>query len=333
MKICIVSDNLTAYKNKGGAEVQLLNTIEILKKNGNLIIMYDNNPETILDCDVVHFFKSLSWYWPIAQFCLKNKKPYFVSSIFFINDFYNLALFFCSSFLSKPGFLSVSNILKLWENAEYVFPNTTVEGDQVMKYSASNIAVIPNCIDDAFIEANISTSVLPDQIYQLNKPYVLNIGRIEKRKNQLMLARVCYDLNIPLVLVGPNNDDDYFTKVLKFSNVIYLGEIWDVKIKKLLLNYCRVFAMPSMLETPGIAALEAKYLKKNIILTKFGVGSGYFDDYERIRFVHPSSYAELRRALKVLYAFEYHGESLHSFSFPTYANEISRILKFYEKAL
>ncbi|ANW94965.1 hypothetical protein AXE80_01060 [Wenyingzhuangia fucanilytica] len=331
MKVCIVFDTLSGYQNKGGAEVQLEKTIEVLKKNNIEVVFYDNSPDTIISCDIVHFFKSLSWYWPIASFCIKHNKPYFVSSIFFITDKYNLVQFYIAKKTKLLGALTVSNIIRLWSNAAYVLPNTTSEESQILNYANARTSIVRNCIDEEYINAAVDKTLLPDKIKILKGNFVLNIGRIEERKNQLRLAIACEKLSIPLVLIGPNNKDNYYDKLMEFDNVIYLGEIWNTSVKKTIINECRLFALPSLLETPGIVAIEAKFLRKKIVITQEGIGTGYFDDYKEIQTINPHSENEIYSAIKNMLVET--KESINEVEVPTYEKEIYKIVEFYNKCL
>jgi glycosyltransferase involved in cell wall biosynthesis len=59
---------------------------------------------------------------------------------------------------------------------------------------------------------------------------------------------------------------------------------------------CRVFALPSIFETPGIAALEAAVAGAGIVITPFGGTRDYFAD-EAI-YVEPESTESIRSGLQ-----------------------------------
>jgi glycosyltransferase involved in cell wall biosynthesis len=332
MRVCIVSDQLSGYRSKGGAEVQLEKTIEVFKNSNIEVVFYDSNPLTILESDFVHFFKSLTWYWPIASFCLKNNKPYFVSSIFYITDKYNFSQFYLSRKLRNIGMLSVSSIVRLWENANCVFPNTSSEEEQILRYANAKTMVVRNCVDDSFINEKVDITLLPESIKELKGDFVLNIGRLEPRKNQIRLAEACNKIGIPLVLIGPYSDNKYYRDLMKYKGVIYLGEIWNTSLKKSIINECSLFALPSVLETPGIVALEAKLLRKKILITKNGIGKGYFEDYSNIRMVNPFSSKEIYTKIKKMLSIKETRLSVQ-LDIPTYDFEIKRIVDLYNKNL
>lgn len=299
MKVCIISDIYASYKNRGGVEEQMENTILYLKKNGVEVVYYDYDPQTIINSDIVHFFKSLYWYWPIAEFCVKIGKPYVITPVFYISDFYNRIQYRIISQFKIRGLFKVACILNLWNNAVCLFPNTSAEEKQILSYTnhhRSNIVL--NCVSDNFFDAKIDLGqeYIRSLGLQANE-YLLNIARIEKRKNQLRLVKAMKEIGMKLVLVGPIGDKKYFSEVMKFKNAVYLGEIWDPSEKITLIKYSRLFVLPSLLETPGISALEAKYYKKNILLTKIGVGEEYFKDYQGIRYVNPLSVRNIKQNL------------------------------------
>jgi hypothetical protein len=131
MKVCIISDIYASYKNRGGVEEQMENTILYLKKNGVEVVYYDYDPQTIINSDIVHFFKSLYWYWPIAEFCVKIGKPYVITPVFYISDFYNRIQYRIISQFKIRGLFKVACILNLWNNAVCLFPNTSAEEKQI----------------------------------------------------------------------------------------------------------------------------------------------------------------------------------------------------------
>lgn len=302
MKVCIVYDMYASYKNRGGVEEQMENTILYLKKNDVEIEYYDCDPQTIINSDIVHFFKSLYWYWPIAEFCIKIGKPYVVTPVFYISDFYNRFQYRTISQFKIRGLFKVACILNFWNNAAYIFPNTSDEEKQILSYiNHRRTCIVLNCVSDSFFEAkgDLGLEYIRNLGLQVDG-YLLNIARIEKRKNQLRLAKAVKEIGLKLVLVGPIGDIEYFNEIMKLKNIIYLGEIWDVSEKITLIKYSKLFVLPSLLETPGISALEAKYYKKNILLTKVGVGIEYFLGYQGIRFVNPLSVRSIKRNLLYL---------------------------------
>lgn len=115
--------------------------------------------------------------------------------------------------------------------------------------------------------------------------YILQIGRIETRKNQLMTVIAAHKLGIPLVFVATRGYQEWYTKIFKKLcimldvDVTLVSEEYKTQTngkfkvinmpgsKKLPLNMlrsaidnCRVCVGPAFHELPGYTYLEALYL-------------------------------------------------------------------------
>jgi glycosyltransferase involved in cell wall biosynthesis len=90
-------------------------------------------------------------------------------------------------------------------------------------------------------------------------PFVLSVGRIEPRKNQLSLALALRDLSLRLVLVGevlPGNER-YFSAVRKAApEVIHVPHLEHEDLRHVYAA-AAVHALPSWFETTGLVTLEA----------------------------------------------------------------------------
>lgn len=107
--------------------------------------------------------------------------------------------------------------------------------------------------------------------------YVLAVGRIGERKNQLTLSRICNELNIDLVLIGAVDDKNYLKECLKYKNVKYLGFMDNYNLFNAY-KFARVYAIPSFMEITNLAALEAAGSGCNMLITEEGAMSEYFKE-------------------------------------------------------
>lgn len=112
------------------------------------------------------------------------------------------------------------------------------------------------------------------QKYELIKPYVLCVGTIEERKNQLKLVKAFEKLNnttIELVLVG-NMKSNYAKEVLNYINKskspVKILNYVDHNDLPMLYQGALAFAYPSVYEGFGIPVLEAVYSKVPILTSK-----------------------------------------------------------------
>lgn len=102
------------------------------------------------------------------------------------------------------------------------------------------------------------------------KQFVLSVGRIETRKNQLMLAIAARKRELPLVLVGDIVDENYANLIKKFggADVTLLGRLSaESGLLQSAIAAASVVALPSWAEGTPLSALEALAAGKRIVLS------------------------------------------------------------------
>jgi glycosyltransferase involved in cell wall biosynthesis len=102
-----------------------------------------------------------------------------------------------------------------------------------------------------------------------------------------------------LLFVGKVRDCDYLHECLKAGGefvryVGYLGH--EDPLLRSAYRACEVFVLPSLLETPGLAALEAAAQGAKIVITEVGAARDYFESYAE--YVDPASEASVERAIR-----------------------------------
>jgi glycosyltransferase involved in cell wall biosynthesis len=91
--------------------------------------------------------------------------------------------------------------------------------------------------------------------YKLNT-YVLCVGNICPKKNQLSLAQICSKIGVQLLLIGKINDNNYFKECIKHDNVLYLGFMDSYNMYNAY-RFAKIHVLPSYVEIPGFSSLEA----------------------------------------------------------------------------
>ena len=152
------------------------------------------------------------------------------------------------------------------------------------------------------------------------KDYVLCVGRIEHRKNQLLLAYALKDTGLPLVLVGHVTEPAYFDLVQKVPGVVIhaVGRL-EPNSPMLLsaIRGARVFALPSFSEGAPLAALEAAASGVQMVLSDRSGEHEYFGD--KARYCSPSDPWSIRR--EVIDAWESNWTKRQSSSLKRYVAE------------
>jgi glycosyltransferase involved in cell wall biosynthesis/predicted SAM-dependent methyltransferase len=139
------------------------------------------------------------------------------------------------------------------------------------------------------------------------RDYVLSVGRIEPRKNQLLLARALRDTNIDLVLVGDPARPDYADLVRQHGGHVHVvGRLsHEDPVLRSAFAGARAFALPSWSEGAPLVALEAAAFGTPLVLSDRSGEREYFGPLAR--YVDPLDLDALRD--QVVAAFEEPGDS------------------------
>lgn len=107
--------------------------------------------------------------------------------------------------------------------------------------------------------------------YQINKPFILAVGKIEPRKNLSRLIDAFKKINndsISLVIAGPEGwSTKNINPPIRRANIKVLGYIPDQELYSLY-SACQVFVFPSLWEGFGYPLVEAMNLGAPVICSK-----------------------------------------------------------------
>lgn len=297
----------TAFQAPGGGEIQLLQTKKHLEEIGVEVKLFDPWKDKLKDYPLIHTFGSVKdclpvmeaaktagiknvlsticWYsWKSSWYTYPEPKPRAVS----------MARHAAKAFLP---FLP-SKRKRMMEISDLLLPNSTTEADQLRKFfgmPAEKILTVPNGVDAAFADAKPDAFV---SRYKM-KDFVLCVGRIEPRKNQLTMVRALSGLDTPVVFIGAPvpHYKEYYEKCRKEAgkNIHFLGALPHDTLPSAYAA-CRTFVLASWLETPGLAALEAGLAGANVVITTEGATREYFG--EHAIYARPENPAEIRSSVE-----------------------------------
>lgn len=269
--LCIRNDY---YRNFAGDSMQLLKTAQYLKKMGTEVDINNGSITDYSKYDIIHLFNltRIGETYRYYKRAKSYKKNIVLSSVYwdlkkyysYTNDLDNIKLWDkCKSYR-----------LEILKGCKMIYPNSKTEGDIIKKEFGDWVpyTVTYNGIE---IENEKVTLYNFKERFELNN-YVLCVGRICHRKNQLALAKVCSKLGLQLVLIGNVNDKEYFNKCISYSNVKYLGFMDSYDMYNAY-KFCKIHVLPSFVETPGLSSLEAANAGCNIISTIEGSTFEYFN--------------------------------------------------------
>ncbi len=261
-----------AFYTPGGGEMQLLQYKKHLGEYRSLNLELFNQWKPDLDLfDRVHYFSCMPGSLPL----LKVLKGAGISLVISPNLWITKA----------------TKELYPWQEvqaqllcADRIICNSDMECNElssVFNIDRNKFSTIYNGIDDSFLTA-IDPKKFLDK-FSISSKYVLNVANIEPRKNQLNLLRALKKFpDLQLLVIGHVRDYEYLSACLDEGRdqFRYLGPLpHDSDELKSAYAGCEFFALPSTLETPGLAALEAAASGAKILITSDGSTREYFKDF------------------------------------------------------
>ena len=295
-----------AFQDIGGGEIQLLKTKEALEKEGVSVRCFDIWKDRLEDFDLLHIFSSSKECLGLAAVAKARRVKVVVSPILFTD--FKRAFFEKARFLTKldlltrhfvktvyPAFPSPRRSLLM--TADLLCPNSEMERRYVHRHFAvplSKMEVVFNGVSRDFLDADPA----PFGKKYGKEPFVLSVGRIEPRKNQLGLIRAMK--GIPgrrLVFIGSpvSGYEDYEACCRKegegFAIFIPYLDHGDVLLKSAYAA-CDLFVLQSFVESTGLVVLEAALAGAKTLVTQGGFTREYYKDY--VDYLDPASVKDIQ---------------------------------------
>lgn len=275
-----------AFQCPGGGEIQLLKSKEALERRGHEVILFNQWHHKITDADVVHQFSVQGGIYNLCSYVHGSRIPLVLSPILWLSEYID----------QYP----MGEIRYLTSVADIICPNSYAEVERFLQHFEApkdKYVVTHNGVDACFFDL-----VAPDiflRKFQIQTPFVLSVANIELRKNQLALLEACNRLGIHAVLVGHIRDQSYFDQINtafvgKFTYIGYLDH--DSQVLRSAYAACAAFVLPSLLETPGLAALEAAAIGAPLVITQEGCTEEYFG--ESAYYVNPTSVDDIAEKIQ-----------------------------------
>jgi glycosyltransferase involved in cell wall biosynthesis len=283
---------------KGGPRTQIFNTKKHLEELGVRVTFHDPWKDVRNeDFDLVHLFGANIGTYHFGRELQRKGIPFIVTPIFFSLHspaFISLGLKAerLLARMAKGIWMDYGFLADLCAWSKLVLPNTRMEAELLhhgMGVDRTKMVVIPNGVEERFYNADPSLFV---DKYGINN-FILTVGHIgPERKNVMRLLQALKKIDHPAVIIGRIEDTEAgkacVREAEKNSSVLVIDSIPNDS-EELASAYAAsdVFALPSLFETPGIAALEAGLAGSKIVITKYGGTHEYFA--ESARYVEPKS--------------------------------------------
>lgn len=186
--------------------------------------------------------------------------------------------------------------IEIMRHVDFLVANAYSEVHRIYRYLAPGIpfAIAPSCVDASTYGAHARERFV--DTYGL-RDFVLVTGRIEPRKNQLMVMHAMRDEPLKLVCVGSNAEGLYgvLVRMHRQEKVIILGHMTEAELAGAYAA-ARVVALPSWDEVVSLSALNAAVSGPSLVLSRNSYEHEYFrDDAE---YCDPGNAADIARAIR-----------------------------------
>jgi glycosyltransferase involved in cell wall biosynthesis len=276
-----------AFHTPGGGEVQLLAYKKHLPTFGVDVSLFDPWNPRFLEHDIVHFYSCVGGSSHFCAFVKQLGLPLVVSSSLWITE-------------QTKDHYPLSEIRAQLSLADRVITNSNMECEtlsKVLELPREKFVTVYNGVEEDFF-FRVDPNLFCEQ-FGIKGRFILNVGNIEPRKNQLRLAEAMEAFpDVQLILIGHARTPEYLEQVLQMGGkqVSYLGPLdHNSPLLRSAYSACDGFALPSTLETPGLAALEAGAQGASLVLTREGSTTEYFE--KNAIFVDPLSSESIRQGI------------------------------------
>lgn len=298
----------SAFQAPGGGEILLLKTKETLEKRGITVKLFDQWQDKLKSFDILHVFGSVKECLGLMQTARNLGVKVVLSPIFWST--LQRALHEYGSFYKKSQ-LALRHISKvicpvmpsprreMFVLADALVPNSEAEAGQIARLfwiDRAKMHVVPLAADERFTRADKAEFINKYRI----KDFILSVGRIEPRKNQLNLIKALKGWGLKLVFIGnPVSGYERYYQALRDEsdrNALFIERIGhDDNLLSSAYAACSVFVLQGWFETPGLAALEAGMAGAKLAVTEAGSTREYFKDY--VEYFNPASPRSIKAAV------------------------------------
>lgn len=262
----------------GGGEVQLLKYKEYLPSHGCEVILHDIWEPRLHSAALFHHFHLVSGGIPFVDYVRRLGLKTLLSPNLWINE-------------TNQANLNTAELQTYYALADRIICNSMAEIDNLEQYSGlprAKACVVHNGVDSWFSELVDPTAFRAWS--NIQGPFLLNVANVEPRKNQVAAIQAAAAVGLPLVSIGRVRDTEYYARCIEAGrggHFVHLGPLaqTDERLRSAY-QECSAFVMPSTLETPGIAALEAAAAGAPVVITSEGSAYEYFGGHAY--YVHPN---------------------------------------------
>jgi len=278
-----------AFGTPGGGEIQLLQYKKYSNYSEIDISLFDLWKPEFSNFDFLHFFSCIPGSIYFIQYAKSRGLPVIISPNLWIKP------------ETKKLYPSQEIEAQLIQ-ADRIVCNSEMECDMLsltFNLPRFKFYKVYNGVEDAFFDV-VDANLFREKS-KIKGNYLLNVANIEPRKNQLRLMKAIKKFpDLKLIIIGNVRDEEYFKrcKDIGGSQLFYAGPLpHDSELLRSAYAGCSLFVLPSTLETPGLAALEAAAAGARILITSEGCTKEYFGN--EVTYIDPMSVLSISNGIKL----------------------------------
>ncbi|MFZ1979609.1 MAG: glycosyltransferase family 4 protein [Bacteroidota bacterium] len=306
MRVLFATNQAVALHH-GGIRTQIEQTKNSLESLGVTVTLFDMwKPWDAAQFDLVHIFSANIATYHFARSLRVRNIPFVVSPVYYTRRSGGVV----KSIIASDRFLNLF-VRGIWTDygliaemcgwAHAVLPNTKEEAKifkQAMGLPDTNVFVVPNGVEERFAKA-------PADLFERQygvKDFILYVGQIgPHRKNVYRLLCALENIDHSSVVIGPADASRSGVRCMEKAKdnprLLVIDQLsHDSMLLASAYAACKVFAFPTLYETPGIAALEAASTGANIVMTPYGGTREYFQD--DVEYVEPTSVSSIEQGIR-----------------------------------
>ncbi len=305
MKICFATHEGVII-SKGGPYTKIMEVRDKLVQMGHHVDLFDMWNPKLNEYDIVHLVSSNFAVYNLARNLRQEKIKFIVEPVFYSQHSASFLKFFnkldkITRGIAKGIWFDYGFTRDICDWAVKVTPNTSEEANLIsegLSIPKEKFNIIHNGVSDRFLNAD--SSLFKKEYGTEN--FILCVGHIgPARKNMLSFFKAVAKINHSVVFIGRIIKSGETEKALEEAGKnknIKIIEAIDNNSPLLASAYaaCDTFVLPSLYETPGIAALEAGLAGAKVVITPYGGTKDYFKDM--VEYVDPYSIDSIQKGIE-----------------------------------
>jgi len=299
----LMQNRHTALSHPGGDTVVMERVADALRALGADVEFDLTGEKDVTNYDIVHIhnFATPEVTERFARNCNNNNVPYVVTTMYEdLPVFYNqmLACFHaCATYVDSGQ--PRERWAELVNQVRHCQPSTKWDNTWTAEHAGALISTgkreqgnlrrdYPNAhsVEIYHLGCDITEQGDGGELFRSEtglSDFILCVGRLETRKNQLMLLKALEDSDLPLVFATggftyQKEYEDYCRKFKRKGPTYFLGRM-DKPMLASAFGAAKVHALPSWYELPGIVSLEAARYGTNIVVADLGTERDYFGEH------------------------------------------------------